>query len=106
MRQTSSLISRNIRVDGRRTSVRLEASMWDALKEICQRQNLSVHAFCERVERDRGPLSLTAAIRVAIVSHYRRRATVAEAARAAPAAVAGAASARGAPAVPEPLQPV
>ena len=86
MRQASPLISRNIRIDGRRTSVRLEASMWDALKEICQQQQQSVHAFCEDVERGRGPLSLTAAIRVAIVSHYRRVAALAEAARTGPAA--------------------
>ncbi len=80
MHQASSLISRNIRIDGRRTSVRLEESMWEALQEIGQRQGVSVHAFCEAVDRERGSLSLTAAIRVAILRHYRRLANVAEAA--------------------------
>ena len=75
MRQANPLISRNIRIDGRRTSIRLEESMWDALKEIGQRQGVSVHAFCEAVDRERGSLSLTAAIRVAILSHYRRLAS-------------------------------
>lgn len=31
----STLVSRNVVISGRRTSVRLEPEMWDGLREIC-----------------------------------------------------------------------
>lgn len=67
----SSLISRNIKIHGRRTSIRLEPSMWEALAEICGTRELTTHDFCTRVDENRGESSLTAAIRVAIVEYYR-----------------------------------
>lgn len=70
-RQNSTLISHNVTISGRRTSVRLEEYMWDALKEICTRENISIHEFCSRVEERRQESALTAAIRVAITAYYR-----------------------------------
>src|SRR5947209_14002936 len=37
-RPDSSLVARNVRVDGRRTSVRLEAEMWAALRHVASRE--------------------------------------------------------------------
>ncbi len=67
----STLDSRNITIDGQRTSIRLEPYMWDALEEICAIEGLTIHEFCSRVERTRGASSRTAAIRVAILQYYR-----------------------------------
>ena len=67
----SNLVSRNIRIRNRRTSVRLEPSMWQALVEICEAQGLTINEFCGLVDEARGDSSLTAAIRVAIVDYYR-----------------------------------
>lgn len=68
----STLVSRNITVDGRRTSIRLEPTMWEALQEISDREGISIHQFCTQVDQHRHESSLTAAIRVAILMYYRR----------------------------------
>ncbi len=45
--------------------------MWEALAEICEDQRITINEFCGLVDESRGPSSLTAAIRVAIVAYYR-----------------------------------
>ena len=67
----SSLVIHNVVVAGHRTSVRLEPVMWDALQDIAQRRQLTVHALVTEIDRDRTASSLTAAIRVYIVDFYR-----------------------------------
>ena len=67
----SSLAIHNIVVDGRRTSVRLEPAMWDALQDIARRQQVTVHDLVTRIDRTRTTSGLTAAIRVYIVNFYR-----------------------------------
>jgi predicted DNA-binding ribbon-helix-helix protein len=67
----STLVIRNIVVAGRRTSVRLEPSMWEALREISRRREMSVHALVTAIDTQRTASSLTAAIRVYIVDFYR-----------------------------------
>ncbi len=48
----SSLVSRNVRVVGRRTSVRLEPVMWQALADISAREEISVFDFCSRASAE------------------------------------------------------
>lgn len=64
----------NVIVAGRRTSVRLEPVMWDALQDIARRERISVHDLVTDIDRHRSESSLTAAIRVFIVNFYRRAA--------------------------------
>jgi predicted DNA-binding ribbon-helix-helix protein len=71
----STLVSRNVTLQGRRTSLRMERAMWDALEEICRRENQSMHDLCAHVDRTRAERTLTAGIRVFIVEYYRRAAT-------------------------------
>jgi predicted DNA-binding ribbon-helix-helix protein len=68
----SSLSLHNVIVNGRRTSVRLEASMWDGLQDIARRRGMSVNDLVTEIERNRDTPGLTAAIRVYIVDFYRR----------------------------------
>lgn len=71
----SFLLNRNVTVRGRRTSMKLEPDMWDALDEICQREQVSVHEICTLIaERHQGN-NLTAAMRVFILGYYRAAAT-------------------------------
>jgi predicted DNA-binding ribbon-helix-helix protein len=72
---TSTLINRNVSLGGRRTSFRLEQGMWDALDEICHREAIGLGALFERLDQRRRESSLTAAIRVYILSYYRAAAT-------------------------------
>jgi len=76
----SSLVIHNVVVAGRRTSVRLEPVMWEALQDIARRQERTVHDVVTQIDRERSASSLTAAIRVYIVAFYRSAATF-EAAR-------------------------
>jgi predicted DNA-binding ribbon-helix-helix protein len=67
----SSLVIHNVVVAGRRTSVRLEPVMWEALQDIARRQERTVHDLVTEIDRERSASSLTAAIRVYIVAFYR-----------------------------------
>ncbi len=72
----STLVSRNITVNGRRTSVRLEPEMWRAIKEISARENCSVHELCSLISfRKNKRTSLTAAIRVFLMLYFRAATT-------------------------------
>jgi predicted DNA-binding ribbon-helix-helix protein len=74
-RGPSTLVNRNVFVGKRRTSLRLEPAMWDALTEICRREDLTVHQLCALIDERRLASSLTAAIRVFIVNYFRSAAT-------------------------------
>ena len=66
------LISHNVWVDGHRTSVRLEAVMWQALHEIADREGFSIHQVITIVSRRQHQnASLTATIRAFLVAYYR-----------------------------------
>lgn len=67
----SSLNPRNVRINGRRTSVRLEPDMWDALKEICAREGASRDQICSHVANTNGRRGFTSSLRVFILNYYR-----------------------------------
>lgn len=72
----STLVSRNIVISGRRTSVRLEPEMWDGLREICQRERSNMHQICTTVSvQKKEDTSLTAAIRVFVMRYFRLSST-------------------------------
>ncbi len=51
--------------------MRLELYSWDALREICERENLSLNELCSMIDKRRGVMGLTAAIRVMILGYFR-----------------------------------
>jgi predicted DNA-binding ribbon-helix-helix protein len=72
----STLVSRNVTVAGHRTSVRLEPEMWSGLTEICRRERMIMHDVCTIVaSHKKKNTSLTAAIRVFVVTYYKAAAT-------------------------------
>ena len=72
----STLINRNVVIDSHRTSVRLEAEMWNDLRDICRRESKSIHEICTLVNsRKDESRSLTSAIRVFLIAYYRSAAT-------------------------------
>ena len=74
--QKSTLVSKNITVRGKRTSVRLEPEMWAALKDIARRENCKTHDLCSLIQlRKKEGTSLTAAIRVFLMLYYRASST-------------------------------
>ena len=71
----STLVNRNVFVGRRRTSIRLEPAMWDALAEICRREDRTVNEICGMIDARRQASSLTAAIRVFTLAYFRAAAT-------------------------------
>ena len=67
----STLAIRNVVVAGRRTSVRLEPLMWEALRDIARDRGVAVNDLVTEIDHQRSSSSLTAAIRVYIVEYYR-----------------------------------
>ncbi len=73
--RASTLVNRNVFVGRRRTSLRLEPAMWDAVAEICRREEMTLHELCGLIDARRRASSLTAAIRVFILTYFRAAAT-------------------------------
>lgn len=63
---------RNVRVGGRRTSMRLEREFWEALEDIAGRHETSVGELCTLIADSRDGRSLSSAVRVEILAYYRR----------------------------------
>lgn len=66
---------RNIRIEGQRTSMRLEGKFWLALAEIAERSGVSVPVLCERILRDRHRGNKTSAVRVFVLNWFRHART-------------------------------
>ncbi|NUB28518.1 hypothetical protein GAY30_27215 [Azospirillum brasilense] len=65
---------RNVIIDGKRTSMRLEAAFWDGLAEIARREEVTVGALCTRLAGELETLSagsLSSAVRVYVLSYFR-----------------------------------
>ena len=74
-RWSSTLINRNVTVGGRRTSMRLESSMWEALHQVCLREAKKLNRLVTDIDRQRVESTLTAAIRVYLLQYYSAAAT-------------------------------
>ena len=70
-RRFSTLLNRNVWVGRRRTSLRLEADMWQALEEVAGDSGLTIHELCTKIDGVRRESSLTAAVRVFLLRYYK-----------------------------------
>lgn len=73
-----SLVTRNLRLERGRTSIRLEKLEWAALDAICRTEGIDRHAFAVRVDRDpqRHEKTLTSRVRSAILTYFIQRAGI------------------------------
>lgn len=73
-----SLVTRNLRLERGRTSIRLEQVEWAALDAICHSEGIDRHAFAARVDRDpmRHEKTLTSRVRSAILTYYISRSDI------------------------------
>lgn len=65
------MLCRNFVINGRRTSLRMEAEFWIALEDMARHRGVSVAALVSQVNMDRGESPLTRVIRVMCISHFR-----------------------------------
>lgn len=76
VRATASLVAGNIKLHGRRTSVRLEPEMWRALHDVAEAERLSIHDICSTVDDCKGKdESFSSALRVFLLKYYRAAAS-------------------------------
>ncbi len=67
----AKLVSKNVTINGRRTSLRLERASWEALDDICKCEKLTLHELCSLVDNTPHGSSRTSAVRAFIVSYFR-----------------------------------
>ncbi len=65
----SALITRNVWVRERRTSIKLEPAFWDLLTAVSKRENITIHEICALIAARAVDFGLTGAIRVFLVSY-------------------------------------
>jgi predicted DNA-binding ribbon-helix-helix protein len=71
----SRLVSRNVRGDQGRTSMRLEPELWDALEEMCRRERLAIRDMVRRIGAKAPAGGRTSAVRVEVLIYFRAAAT-------------------------------
>ncbi|MDP4797169.1 MAG: ribbon-helix-helix domain-containing protein [Rhodospirillales bacterium] len=67
----AGMMTRNIVIGNRRTTIRLEGAMWDAFDEICQKLEASPHDICTQIDNERSGVNRAQAIRAAVVKYLR-----------------------------------
>ena len=66
----NGLNSRNVTIDGHRTSMRLEPAVWEALREICDQEGLTNHELIAAIDFRRKNISRTTAVRAFVVAYF------------------------------------
>ena len=66
----SDRIRKNISIDDRRTSISLEAQIWNALSDICKRESVGIDKLCTMVAERRQESSMSSALRVFGTTYY------------------------------------
>lgn len=64
------MICRNLKINGRRTSVRMEQSYWEALDDVAKRRGLSMRELATEVDLTRGKGTLTDALRLTALAYF------------------------------------
>jgi predicted DNA-binding ribbon-helix-helix protein len=67
-----SNVKHSVTINGHRTSITLESSFWDSLKEIADARNISISSLIEDIDRKQ-PENLSGALRVFILEFYKNK---------------------------------
>ncbi len=63
---------RNVRIGARRTTVKMEVRMWEALEQICRETGHSVDGICTDIEKlPQSRTNLTSELRLFILDYFR-----------------------------------
>ncbi len=69
----SAVIKRSIVIDGHKTSVSLEDEFWDGLRELAEREAITLSTLVGNIDRVRTSCNLSSAIRVFVFNRLRAR---------------------------------
>ena len=67
----STIIKRSIVLNGRKTSVSLEAEFWYGLREIACAQKINLTTLAQQIDQCRNGSNFSSAIRVYVFNHLR-----------------------------------
>jgi predicted DNA-binding ribbon-helix-helix protein len=67
------IVKRSVSIAGHRTSISLEEPFWASLREIAERDTISIQALIGRIDAERGEQNLSSAIRVFVLTDLRHR---------------------------------
>jgi predicted DNA-binding ribbon-helix-helix protein len=70
---SAGIVKRSVSIAGHRTSISLEQPFWEGLREIAEREAVSVQALIGRIDAERGEQNLSSAIRVFVFDKMRVR---------------------------------
>ncbi|MFL4996378.1 MAG: ribbon-helix-helix domain-containing protein [Microvirga sp.] len=73
------IVKRSVSIAGHRTSISLEEPFWASLREIADRDKISIQALIGRIDAERGEQNLSSAIRVFVLTDLRQRLTTSSA---------------------------
>ena len=68
---TGRRLKRNVRVANRRTTIVLEAYVWECIDSMLERESVLLDEFCERVNQVRNQSSMASAARLVVLTYYR-----------------------------------
>jgi predicted DNA-binding ribbon-helix-helix protein len=71
----SPVVKRSLVIAGHKTSVSLEDAFWKALKEIAGERGMNVSDLVTAIDTGRRQGTLSSAVRVFVLDHYRSRTT-------------------------------
>ncbi len=66
---------RNVRISGRRTSLRLEPEYWSALDEIGRLERFALHDLCTFIRHRDPRRSMASAVRVFVTGYFQQLVT-------------------------------
>ena len=65
------LVCKNVIVNGRRTSMRLDRETWTSLTDICSREKITIHELCSKIDNIRDKAGLSSATRLFVLTYFR-----------------------------------
>ena len=68
---TGRRLKRNVRIGDRRTTIVLEAYVWDSIDSMLLREAVSLDNFCNRVEDTRRQSSMASSARLVVLIYFR-----------------------------------
>ena len=68
---TGRRLKRNVRVGGRRTTIVLEAYVWDSIDSMLDREGVSLDTFCADVDDTRLHSSMASSARLVVLTYFR-----------------------------------
>ena len=69
----AGIVKRSVSIAGHRTSISLEEPFWEILRQIAEREKISLQSLIGRIDSERGEQNLSSAIRVFVLMDVRDR---------------------------------